>query len=457
MVMTRTGQAVSRLACFRSVAVALAAAVFFTGGGLLAATPAAAATLDELAGSPAAADLDVMTFNLRYASSSRPNSWAQRRPAMRELLTAEQPDLIGTQEGLAGQLANIKQDLGSRYELIGVGREGGTRGEYMAIFYDNTRLQPLEQHHFWLSDTPEVVGSNTWGGGSIRMVTWVRFRDVVTGGQLYAVNTHLDNASALARERAAQLIRARLAALAPGLPIVLTGDFNSGPWAGSPVYDVLVRQAGLVDTWTAAAATGPAYGTYHNYQPLVAGGARIDWILATRGVTVSAAAINTYGSGSGQFPSDHLPVQARLRLPVATTSEVTLVNRATGKCLDVYASSLVDGADAGLWTCNGGANQRWRIDEAAGGNYRLINLASSKALDVNGCGTADGTKIQQWSWLNNACQRWSLIDTEDGWMRLENVNSGKVADVADCGTTDGTTVRLWAWLNNYCQQWQARS
>ncbi|HEX8629971.1 MAG TPA: endonuclease, partial [Catenuloplanes sp.] len=65
-----------------------------------------------------------------------------------------------------------------------------------------------------------------------------------------------------------------------------------------------------------AAARGPVYGTFHNYQPLVAGGARIDWVLTTPGVAVAATAINTYRSAAGQFPSDHLPVQARLRLPV---------------------------------------------------------------------------------------------------------------------------------------------
>lgn len=270
--------------------------------------------LDGIAGPAAAADLEVMTFNLRYASTSTPNSWAQRRPVMRAMLANEQPDLIGTQEGLAAQLRDIEADLGARYDFIGQGREGGTRGEYMAVFYDNTRLAPQAYQHFWLSDTPEVVGSNTWGGGSIRMVTWVRFLDLVTGKRFYAVNTHLDNASEYARQRAAQLIRARLAALEPALPIVLTGDFNTAAGSGSYVYNLLVDQAGYRDTWTGAAVRGTAYGTFHNYGGLTPGGARIDWILTTPGVTSLASAMNTYRSG-GQYPSDHLPVQARLRLP----------------------------------------------------------------------------------------------------------------------------------------------
>jgi endonuclease/exonuclease/phosphatase family metal-dependent hydrolase len=302
---------------------------------LTSASPAAAATaLDRLAGQAAAADLDVMTFNLRYASSSPPNSWEQRRPVMRDLLTAEHPHLIGTQEGLAGQLRDIRSDLGSRYQYIGVGREGGARSEHMAIFYDSARLAPQEHQHFWLSDTPEVVGSNTWGG-SIRMVTWVRFLDRVTGGQFYAVNTHLDSARAYARKRAAQLIRDRLAALRPALPIVVTGDFNSRASAGNPVYDTLVGNAGYVDTWPAAKGASQVYGTFDNYQPLVPGGARIDWVLTTPGVTVSAAAINTYRSSSGQLPSDHLPVEVRLQLPTVTVDAVTRVHRAPGRYLYV--------------------------------------------------------------------------------------------------------------------------
>ena len=306
----------------RIAVVALAATVLL--GTTTAAAAAPTPVLDALAGPAAAADLEVMTFNLRYASDSRPNSWTQRRPAMKELLTTERPDVIATQEGLArygflsNQLADIGTDLGSRYAAIGVGREGGNRGEHMTVFYNTDRLTALHHQHFWLSDTPEVVGSNTWGGGSIRMVTWVRFLDKVTGGQFYLANTHLDNASGYARERAARLISERLAALRPALPIVLAGDFNSGAWAGSPVYDILVRDGGYVDSWPAAAARGPVHGTFHNYQPLAPGGARIDWVLTTAGVQVLATAINTYRNSAGQFPSDHLPVQARLRLPVAT-------------------------------------------------------------------------------------------------------------------------------------------
>ncbi|GGS99188.1 endonuclease/exonuclease/phosphatase family protein [Streptomyces chromofuscus] len=256
--------------------------------------------------------LETMSFNLRFASTTEPNSWAVRRPVMRELLRRDRPHLLGTQEGLYQQLLDIETDLGPYYDWIGTGRAGGSRDEFMAIYYDTRRLAPLEYDHFWLSDTPDVIGSNTWGGGSIRMVTWVRFRDLRDGGrQFYFLDTHLDNRSQDARARAAALIVQRIAGLDRSLPLLVTGDFNVAAHK-NPVYDTMLG-AGLVDTWETAAERGDLYATFHGYRPLTPDGDRIDWILASPGVTVHRADINTF-SVDGQFPSDHLPVQASLTL-----------------------------------------------------------------------------------------------------------------------------------------------
>lgn len=297
----------SRVTRRLSLKTALAAAVLLplsrTG---MSAEPAAAA--EELAGPR----LDTMSFNLRYASTTQPNSWAVRRPVMRALLRQEAPHVIGTQEGLHQQLLDIEADLGPDYRWIGTGRAGGNRDEFMAVFYDTRRLAPVEYQHFWLSDTPEVPGSNTWGGGSIRMVTWVRFRDLQDGGrQFYVLNTHLDNVSQYARERSAALIAQRIAGFDQSLPLVVTGDFNVAAHKNT-VYDTMLG-AGLVDTWDTAAERGELYATFHGYRPLTPGGDRIDWILATPEVTAHRASINTF-SLNGQFPSDHLPVQASLAL-----------------------------------------------------------------------------------------------------------------------------------------------
>ncbi|MER5217030.1 endonuclease/exonuclease/phosphatase family protein [Streptomyces sp. NPDC002838] len=282
----------------------------------LAATISVPLSSTALSPAPAAADerlsgpLEVMSFNLRFASTTQPNSWAVRRPVMRELLRREGLHLIGTQEGLYQQLHDIESDLGPQWDWIGTGRAGGSRDEFMAIFYDTRRLAPQEYDHFWLSDTPNVVGSNTWGGGSIRMVTWVRFRDLLDGDrEFYFLNTHLDNASQYAR--AATLTTQRMAGLNRSLPRVVTGDFNVAAHK-NPVYDTMLG-AGLVDTWDTAAERSKLYATFHGYKPLTPDGDRIDWILATPGVRTHRASINTFAR-NGQFPSDHLPVQASLSL-----------------------------------------------------------------------------------------------------------------------------------------------
>jgi len=256
--------------------------------------------------------LCVMTFNLRYASSKPPNAWQQRRPVMKHCIEKMSPDLIGTQEGLYQQLKDIATDL-PQYEWIGQGRDGGSRGEFMAVFYRKDRFEPLEYDYFWLSDTPEVIASSTWGNTNRRMVTWVRFRDQKTGREFYFWNTHLDHALQPAREKAALLINQRIQALKTTLPILLVGDFNAAAGANK-VYDILVRDGGLTDSWTTAAKrVNEAYNTFHGYEKPRENGQRIDWILSRGAVTAAATEIVTFAE-NGQYPSDHFPVVAWLRL-----------------------------------------------------------------------------------------------------------------------------------------------
>jgi endonuclease/exonuclease/phosphatase family metal-dependent hydrolase len=258
--------------------------------------------------------LHVMSFNLRFASDTPPNSWPERRPVMKRLLLQERPHIVGTQEGLYQQLRDIEADLPAYYDSIGEGREGGSRGEAMQVFYDSRRLDPEEFGHYWLSDTPDVVGSKTWAGCCPRMVTWIRFTDTTSGERLYVVNTHLEAFSAETRSKSADLILERMQRLDPTLPVLMTGDFNEAAQAGATVYDKLVTHGPLVDTWETAEARGPLFGTFHGYRPLTPNGTRIDWILSSPEVRTCFAEINTY-SERGQFPSDHLPVQAVVELP----------------------------------------------------------------------------------------------------------------------------------------------
>lgn len=252
--------------------------------------------------------LRVMTFNLRFASVERPNAWPDRRPVMKHTIESAAPDVIGTQEGLYAQLRDIAQDLPA-YDWIGVGREGGSRGEHTAIYFRRERFEPVAYDYFWLSSTPEVIGSITWGTAYRRMVTWVRLRERTTGRELYVWNTHFDHQVEEARQKSAALVRDRLREIPRDVPVLLIGDFNCAAGA-SPAYALLTREAGLADAWLETPTrVNEGLNTFHNYEPPLRKGERIDWILASRPVRVQRTEIVTYHEGT-QYPSDHFPVVA---------------------------------------------------------------------------------------------------------------------------------------------------
>jgi GH43 family beta-xylosidase len=160
-------------------------------------------------------------------------------------------------------------------------------------------------------------------------------------------------------------------------------------------------------------------------------------------------------------PNFGTPVALGTTLPgpsgetAATPTSYTLVNRNSGKCLDVNGGNTADGTNIFQWSCNGGANQKWKVEDLGDDTNRLVNVATGKVMDVADCSAADGADIRQWSWLNNKCQRYRLVFTAGGdYVRIVNEATGKVADVANCGTANGTDVRQWTWLNNNCQQWK---
>lgn len=263
---------------------------------------------------PAAAEplvLRLMTYNLRYASPQPPHAWPDRRPVMQELIRREAPEIIGTQEGLYAQLRDLAANLPA-YDWIGLGRGGGSQDEFCAIFFRRDRFEPVAFDHLWLSDTPGVIGSITWGHHYRRMATWVRLRDRASGREFEVWNTHFDHEVEPARQRSAALLRDQLAKVDASVPVILMGDFNC-PAGASSAYEILTREAGLTDTWEAAPQrTNPGLNTFNDYEPAKHDGERIDWILARPPVTVEAAGIVDY-EGLSQFPSDHFPVTATVR------------------------------------------------------------------------------------------------------------------------------------------------
>jgi len=253
--------------------------------------------------------LCIMTYNIKHGNSGPPNTWQVRRPIMKKLLKQYAPDVIGMQEVLWKQVKDLAVDL-KGYAWIGLGRNGGSHSEFMAIFYRQDRLDPLEFNHFWLSDYPEIMGSTTWGNTNRRMVTWVRFKDLKTNQEFYLMNTHFDHQVERARVNSAHLILQRIQRFRSGIPVFLMGDFNA-PADSSEPYRILVNQGPFVDSWkTARIWRGEGLNTYNGFRPEPRNnGRRIDWILYKGKIKVNSAEIVDF-QVNGRYPSDHFPVVA---------------------------------------------------------------------------------------------------------------------------------------------------
>lgn len=267
-----------------------------------------AAIAAMLAGVPAMAQqgLTVMSLNIRMPSADDGvNLWEKRRELTFATIRAADPDLIGTQELFQRQGDDVVKAL-PQYSWFGTDRYGGHANEHMGIFYRRDRLKIVEQGQFWLSDTPEVPGSISWGHPLPRMVNWATF-ETRDGHRFRFYDTHFPyrDEDEAARTRGAQLLSDRIAAGPKDLPVIVTGDFNTT--ADKPAHAVLTRT--LADAWASRPDhQGPDF-TFHGFTGK--GDRRIDWIL-TRGFAVERiATIDTHRGAV--YPSDHYPVVARVR------------------------------------------------------------------------------------------------------------------------------------------------
>src|SRR5699024_10728143 len=224
-------------------------------------------------------DLRVMTFNVRYPSPDDGiNVWPKRRDLMVRTIREQHPDILGTQELFMSQGDYLASHL-KNYKWFGLGRNGNNKevddNEHMGVFYNTERLRVINRGNFWLSDTPNVPGSISWGQLMPRMVTWAEFQDKATGKRFYYFDTHLPyktDAEDL-RKRGVRIILEHIAKLPDSLPVILAGDFNSTP--ERPTHAMLTKVLKDART-TAPVQDGPAK-TFHNFtgQPT----ARIDYIF----------------------------------------------------------------------------------------------------------------------------------------------------------------------------------
>lgn len=315
----------------------------------------------------------VLSYNVRYDNrSDSHDAWYARRDGVAALVRFHRPDLVAFQEPVAGQRRDLDERL-PEYDFVGEGREGGDEGEGCPVGVRTDRWRVVADGTFWLSETP-TEPSTDWGAAHPRVATWARVRPrpgtddgvAPADAPLVVVNTHFDHMSARARRESARLLAERLPDIAAEptrgagdgvdeTPVVLVGDLNctagSDPYriltGGSPAAegrrddadptgdaaDSEAADAGGTEADTDGGAAGTDDDTAGRFRDAAAladvrhgpqtsltdftrliAGRRIDHVLVAPGVDVEAFGTLADRDDRGRYPSDHLPVLARLQL-----------------------------------------------------------------------------------------------------------------------------------------------
>lgn len=178
--------------------------------------------------------IGVMSFNLMAGKES------ERLDAVVETILKYRPAVVGVQEATDMWIGLLNQRLGDIYTIVGDGRNADRGDEHSAILYLTAEFDCLESGTKWLSETPDVPGSqhSTATSKYPRIMTYVHLSRKSDGKEFLHVNTHLDYGTTPEQEavKVAQIevLFSQIEKFAD-LPIIITGDFNAT--VGSPVYN----------------------------------------------------------------------------------------------------------------------------------------------------------------------------------------------------------------------------
>ncbi|MFF4655959.1 ricin-type beta-trefoil lectin domain protein [Streptomyces sp. NPDC001381] len=121
-----------------------------------------------------------------------------------------------------------------------------------------------------------------------------------------------------------------------------------------------------------------------------------------------------------------------------------VVGKQSGRCLDLFNSTVTNGTQAEIWDCNGGSNQAWTYT-----SRKELVVYGNKCLDAYNLGTTNGTKVVIWDCNGQNNQKWNV--NSDG--TITNVNAGLCLDANGAGTANRTPMVLWSCGGADNQKW----
>ncbi|MCY1520271.1 Endonuclease/Exonuclease/phosphatase family protein [compost metagenome] len=249
----------------------------------------------------------LMTYNLRLnVASDGVNAWPNRKENVKALIRFHEVEILCVQEALPEQFDYLLEN--SDFDVVGVGREDGKRkGEFSAIYFNKDRFDKKDGGTFWLSESPDVP-SKGWDAALNRVCSWVKLYDKQNKKTFMVFNTHYDHVGVKARIESAKLIKQKIQEIAPGLPVVFTGDLNVTPETEA----IATIKSFLTDA--REISLEPPYGpegTFNSFNFNSELKNRIDYVFVNNGFKVLKYATLT-DSKDRRYYSDHLPVWVKL-------------------------------------------------------------------------------------------------------------------------------------------------
>lgn len=255
--------------------------------------------------------LCLISSNIRFDNPhDGDNSWTHRRTLLAEFLLNHNPDIIATQEGRFDQLKDFARLLPD-FEIVDPHRSWIKERMYPTFFIRSSNIDVIRSDDWWLSETPEVAGSLSFGSAFPRLMTWMTIHPKESEKRLLIVNAHLDHVKAETRLQQIKVLIKEIKRLIDlGTQLVIMGDFNDAP--ESSVRSLLIQEfPKLMDSWKVFNAEEES--SHHKFDGVQELGSRIDWILVDESVKIHKCFLDK-NTISGKYPSDHFPVICEISL-----------------------------------------------------------------------------------------------------------------------------------------------
>lgn len=243
---------------------------------------------------------------------------------------------------------------------------------------------------------------------------------------------------------------------------------TSGATGWSPNQAKYATSRALGAGWSAMTnvADGTTYHSQSTYVLPVQGSAGTAYLyMGDRWAGAWSGRVNdsTYVWQPISFPSDTtmsmswnntLTIDTAAGTVTGATNDFKLVNRHSGKVMEVAGASSEDGAAVVQNPDSGGDNQKWSLNYNGAGYFRLTNVKSGKVLDVPDESTSDGIALKQWANHDGDNQAWLLIDVGGGDVQIRNKKSGKLIGVVQGSTDDAAAVEQRSSSGGEEQRWE---